>query len=287
MDEKENEKKTRVLLVDDEEDFLSASSRALRRRGLDVQVAPNGVTALEMVDPALYDVIVLDVKMPDIDGIEVFRTIREKHPDLPVILLTGHSSIDDAFQTSKDGIADYLSKPIDMDDMAARIREVASRFEHKTNEDPESEPTADSVTPISVMLVDDEVEFLSSMKRVLERRNMEVVTATNGEQCLALLENVAVDVVVLDVKMPGMGGLEVLRLIRKDHPNVQVILLTGHPSLNAAMEAIKLGAHEYLEKPPDIQQLATTIRSLFKYRQNLIAEQQTKLIEEIRKRYPD
>lgn len=94
-------RKIKLLLVDDEEEFLTASSQALGRRGFDVEIAPNGVTALEMVEKSEFDVLVLDVKMPDIDGIEVFKQIRETLPDLPVVLLTGHSSIDDAFQTSK------------------------------------------------------------------------------------------------------------------------------------------------------------------------------------------
>ncbi len=282
----ENNEKSRVLLVDDEEDFLTASSQALQRRGLEVDVAPNGVTALEMVDAKQYDVIVLDVKMPDIDGIEVFRIIRRKYPNLPVILLTGHSSIDDAFQTSKDGIADYLSKPIDMDDMAARIREVVVQFKQRESGDREP-PTPDFSVPVRVILIDDEVSFLDSMKRVLERRNLDVDTAESGEQGLTLLKEKLVDVVVLDIKMPGMDGLEVLRRIRTYYPSVQVIMLTGHPSYVTAMEAIKQGAHEYLEKPPDIEKLAATIRRLFKYRQSQIEQQQAELIQDIRRRYPD
>ena len=284
---KGNSKKSRVLLVDDEEDFLTASSRALQRRGLDVDVAPNGVTALEMVDTEQYDVIVLDVKMPDIDGIEVFRIIHHKHPGLPVILLTGHSSIDDAFQTSKDGIADYLSKPIDMDDMAARIREVVIQFRQRESEDREPPPQPDSSVPVRVILIDDEVAFLDSMKRVLERREMEVITAESGEQGLTLLKESLVDVVVLDIRMPGMDGLEVLRRIRTHYPSIQVIMLTGHPSYNTALEAIKQGAHEYLEKPPDIEKLAATIRRLFDYRQSQVQQQQAELIKDIRRRYPD
>ena len=283
----ENNKKSRVLLVDDEEDFLTASSQALQRRGLEVDVAPNGVTALEMVDAKQYDVIVLDVKMPDIDGIEVFRIISRKYPNLPVILLTGHSSIDDAFQTSKDGIADYLSKPIDMDDMAARIGEVVLRFKQRESEDREPSPTQDSSVPVRVILIDDEVSFLDSMKRVLERRNMDVDTAESGEQGLTLLKESLVDVVVLDIKMPGMDGLEVLKRIRTYYPSVQVIMLTGHPSYVTAMEAIKQGAHEYLEKPPDIEKLAATIRRLFEHRQGQIEQQQAELVRDIRRRYPD
>ena len=281
----ENNKKNRILLVDDEEEFLTVSSRVLRRRNLDVDVALNGVTALDMVDKNQYDIIVLDVKMPDIDGVEVFRIIHEKYPRLPVILLTGHASIDDAFHTSKEGIADYLSKPIDMEKMAERIFEVIGKWRQERSGDADEPETKEG--QVRVMLVDDEVEFLRSMSRVLERRNMKIITAESGEKGLMLLKDALVDVVVLDVKMPGIDGLEVLRCIKSSYPSIQVIMLTGHPSYVAAMEAIKLGAHEYLEKPPDIHKLAAIIRKLFENRQSMIEQQQQELIKEIRRRYPD
>ena len=281
------DEKYRILLVDDEEEFLTASSQALLRRNLDVDVAPNGVTALELVEKNQYDVIVLDVKMPDIDGIEVFRIIHDKHPDLPVILLTGHASIDDAFHTSRDGIADYLSKPIDMDHLAELVFKVVAKWRENREDDAGNTEIAVDRGPVRVLLIDDEVEFLKSMSRVLERRDMEVLTADSGELGMSLLKECLFDVVVLDVKMPGMNGLEVLQRIKSDFPSVQVIMLTGHPSHDAAMEAIKLGAHEYLEKPPDVHKLAATIRKLFEHRQKLLEQQQQELIRRIRRRYPD
>ncbi len=280
-------RKIRLLLVDDEEEFLMASSQALGRRGFDVEIAPNGVTALEMVGKSEFDVLVLDVKMPDIDGIEVFKQIRETLPDLPVVLLTGHSSIDDAFQTSKNGVADYLSKPIDMDELATRLHEVVGKAGCRVETVSEGLRSIDPAKKVRVMLVDDEVDFLESLKKVFQRRNMEVTTAESGEEALALLKESLVDVVVLDVKMPGMDGLEVLRRIKRDFPSVEVILLSGHPSVEAAVQGVKLGASEYMKKPPKIEDLAATIRWLYRSRQKAILEQQKKLIEEIRRRYPE
>src|SRR3990172_8015319 len=121
-----NNKPVRLLLVDDEEEFLLATSRALGRRGFEVSVAPNGVTALEKISSESFDVVVLDVKMPDIDGLEVFSQIGSLAPELPVILLTGHPSVADAFHTSKHGIADYLSKPVEMDELAQKARQAVA-----------------------------------------------------------------------------------------------------------------------------------------------------------------
>jgi len=278
--------KIRVLLVDDEEDFLLSSAQALERRGFQVDVAPNGVTALEKIDRVEYQVVVLDVKMPDIDGLEVFRILRQRHPSLPVVMLTGHSSLEDAFQTSRDGIADYLDKPIDMDELARRLRGIVQQQQAQAESGDRVEGEGAGET-VRVMVVDDETDFLQSVKAVLERRRLSVTTAESGEAALGLLAENLVDVIVLDVKMPGMSGLDVLRRVRRDYPSVQVILLSGHPSVDAAVEGVRLGASEYLQKPPDIEHLAGTIRKLHQEKLAFVRNQQEKLIEEIRRRYPD
>ncbi|UCE68018.1 MAG: response regulator [Candidatus Zixiibacteriota bacterium] len=138
-----------------------------------------------------------------------------------------------------------------------------------------------------VMIVDDEIEFLDSMKPIFQRRKFIVTTAIDGKEALKLLRGGLVDVVVLDVRMPGMDGLEVLRCIRKEFPSVDVILLSGHPSIEAAIEGVRLGASEYLKKPPDIDELVETIRKLYLNQKRAYIQQQQRLIDEIRKRYPE
>lgn len=285
MDEKM--KTIRLLLVDDEEDFLLSSSRVLERRGFKVDIAPNGVSALEKIEQGAYDVVVLDVKMPDIDGIEVFNQIRATHAALPVILLTGHGSVEDAFETSKSGVADYLSKPIDMDALAEKIQKVAARSSGAPAPATEEITRSEAAPVVKVLLIDDEVEFLESMRKVLGRRNMDVLTAPSGDTALDLLAERTVDVAVLDLKMPGMSGQEVLRLMKQRFPAVEVIILTGHPSVESALEVIKLGANEYMKKPPSIEELVSTIRRLHESHQQAIQQRRQELVEEIRRRFPD
>jgi len=282
-----DEKKYRLLMVDDEEEFLISSSQALSHRGFIVDAALNGVTALEKIEEFEYDAVVLDVKMPDIDGIEVFHQIHKINPDLPVIILTGYSSVGDAFQTSKEGIADYLSKPIEMDELSGRIIQAISVFK-KPQALPENDLNfIEGEESIRLMIVDDEIDFLDSMKPVFQRRGFSVITASSGEEALSLLRDELVDVIVLDVKMSGMDGLEVLRQTKKDFPSVDVILLSGHPSVEAAVEGVRLGASEYLKKPPDIERLIETIKRLHLDQQREYVLRQQQLIDEIRKRYPE
>lgn len=280
-------RRTKLLLVDDEEDFLRSSSRALSRRGFEVHTARDGLTALGMIAGGEFDVVVLDLKMPGMDGEAVFDRILAERPELPVIMLTGHGSIPHAFQTSKKGISDYVAKPCDMDDLTARIRGAVDRAGRSSAAVRRGEDESQAAEPAQVLLVDDEEPFLESLKRVLERRNMRITLARSGVEALERLRESAVEVAVVDVKMPGMNGLELLRRIRADFPEVKVILLSGHPSASAALEGVKLGASEYLPKPPDVDALAAEIRDLSRQRQEDIEERQKKLIEEILRRYPD
>ncbi|MCU0589443.1 MAG: response regulator [Syntrophobacteraceae bacterium] len=112
----------------------------------------------------------------------------------------------------------------------------------------------------TVLLVDDEVEFISALAERLTFRGVKARTAANGEQALAAIEESHPRVVLLDLMMPGMSGLEVLQRIRKGYPDIQVILLTGHGSTREGMEGMRLGAFDYLMKPLNIDELLDKLR---------------------------
>ena len=116
----------------------------------------------------------------------------------------------------------------------------------------------------SVLLVDDEEEFVSALSERLMLRGIEVDSALNGEDALARLVEKDFEVVILDVMMPGLGGLEVLRQIKSTHPNTQVILLTGHGSTREGIEGMRLGAFDYLIKPVDIEEMLAKMKEAAK-----------------------
>ena len=109
--------------------------------------------------------------------------------------------------------------------------------------------------PIRLLLVDDEERFLSTTSALLKKRGVDTFTAASGHDAMKALDASRVDVVILDVRMPGVDGLEVLRWIKQKHPLVEVIMLTGHATFESAIEGMKLGAFDYLMKPSDIQVL--------------------------------
>jgi DNA-binding NtrC family response regulator len=116
------------------------------------------------------------------------------------------------------------------------------------------------MTVAKVLIVDDEKGFVEALARRLARREVEIVTAYGGEEALARLEaDDAIEVVILDVKMPGMDGIETLAEIRRRFPLVEVIMLTGHATVESGIEGMKKGAFDYLMKPCDIEVLLAKV----------------------------
>jgi DNA-binding NtrC family response regulator len=113
---------------------------------------------------------------------------------------------------------------------------------------------------LKVLLVDDERDFVCTLTQRLTRRKCSVIFAHNGKDALAQLEEVKdIEVAILDVKMPGLDGIETLKRIKDRWPLVEVIMLTGHSTIDSAIKAIKLGAHDYILKPIEIEELLTKI----------------------------
>jgi DNA-binding NtrC family response regulator len=112
----------------------------------------------------------------------------------------------------------------------------------------------------NILLVDDEVPFVDTMIKRLTKREMDVIPAYDGVGALAKLkEQPSIEVVILDVKMPGMDGIETLAEIKKSHPLVEVIMLTGHATVESAIEGMKKGAFDYLMKPCEIDLLVSKV----------------------------
>ncbi len=116
----------------------------------------------------------------------------------------------------------------------------------------------------NVLLVDDEKEFLETLIKRLKKRKLNAMGAQSGEEALSVLSREAVDVVVLDMKMPGMDGLETLKAIKKALPLVEVIMLTGHANMEVAMQGMELGAFDYLMKPMEIDDLLYKMQDAYK-----------------------
>jgi two-component system NtrC family response regulator len=119
---------------------------------------------------------------------------------------------------------------------------------------------------IKLLIVDDEVKFLDSIAQRLELRDFDVVKATSGVEALEAAKNEKFDLALLDLKMPGMDGIEVLERLKKEHKYLEVIILTGHGSLDSAVKSTKLGAFGYLPKPYELENLLDVLKQAYETR---------------------
>lgn len=125
------------------------------------------------------------------------------------------------------------------------------------------------MTTPHIMLVDDEVPFVETMTKRLDKRGLKVISANSAEEALSRLDDGSrVDVIILDVKMPGMDGIETLQEIKKRYPLKEVIMLTGHATIETAIEGMKLGAFDYLMKPCDLDILISKVKEAFVKKQS-------------------
>jgi DNA-binding NtrC family response regulator len=293
-------RKIKLLLVDDEQDYVRTMAERLAMRDVGSRVAFSGEEALQMVDEDAPDVMVLDLRMPGIDGMEVLERVRKTQPHIQVIILTGHGSDREEREARRLGAFEYLQKPADTTRLLSTIRsawqksleflqqsretfdrtmtaaalaeagladearsQLRKRIPTKDAGDSpeESPPPASPSGALKVLYVDDEEEFVRTMAERMEMRALGGEVALSGEEALHMLEGDVPDVMVLDLRMPGLDGMEVLRRVKSTYPQVEVIVLTGRGSEQDEEEAKNLGAFAYLMKPVDINQLMETVRA--------------------------
>ena len=226
-----------ILIVDDEPDMLRGLRRILKVRGFDVDTAGSGEEAVERVREREPDGILMDIRMPGIDGVEAFRQIRSIAPNVFVIFMTAFSKLVD--EAHDEGPIDVLSKPVELD-------EVCTLIEHASVTRP-------------VLVVDDEPDFLQSLIRALKTQGFEIHSAPDMQQAIAIFEKRPRALVLLDMKLGQDSGLDVLREVRTRNPNVLVIPMTGHPELQAALEQELPSVCASLTKPFDIDDLVATL----------------------------
>ena len=290
----------KVLLVDDEEDYVNTMAERMEMRDVTSRVALNGEEALQMVAAETPDVMVLDLRMPGIDGMEVLERVKKEHPNVEVVILTGHGSEQEEKEARRLGAFSYLQKPADTNQILSVIRsawsksvQAATEFVKESKEEFEKSamaaayaeggvpemsrevmeednakssaktPAAASIASartLKVLLVDDEEDLVKTMAERMEMRDLSSEVAFDGQQALKMIEDEMPDVLVLDLRMPGIDGMEVLRRVKGTYPQIAVIIMTGHGSDEDEEEARGLGAFDYLRKPVDINQLMEVVK---------------------------
>lgn len=201
--------KIKVLMVDDEEQFRSTTSKILNRKGFATTLAGNGKEALEILKKSSQDVVVLDVKMPGMDGHQTLTEIRKIDAKLPVIMLTGHGEADSAKASFKEGAYDYLSKPCDIDLLATRIQDACSLSTEGVQEE---KKVSDIMIPVENYTT---IDVNRTLKEAIEevKKSYETILSTGK-----IMETGHRSILVFDGKGELVGILSIKDLIRALRP---------------------------------------------------------------------
>jgi len=379
--------KQKVLVVDDQQTICDGVTRILKKRGWEVDGATDGQEAIDRLDRNSFDMVIADLMMPRVSGMDLLRYVRENHPDVPVVMITGYASIDSAVEATKVGAAGYVPKPFTPDELLEVVEKAAAThaaiparpkeedagpgpidadepFDRTAVADATSEAYADGLTrtdlpgkgpaaqkgycpkgemvckkyakqgvmckgecpilkararkaaknlglaarvegfidvdmpfsfdevaevtgpayaamagpdgiPIryreeqdyaesrNILVIDDEAVVCNSLRRILGRQGHTVEQAMTADEGLAKLGAKDYDLVLLDLRMPGRNGIEVLQAIKDLRPDVKVIVVTGYASIESAIEATRLGASQYIAKPFTPQELVKATNDAF------------------------
>lgn len=245
----------RILVVDAQEGFREVLRSVLRAYGHDVVTAVGGKEALQCMDSSLPSVVLLDPVLPDQSGLDVLAKLRASAPHLPVVIVSENLSPDVESRARELGVTDVLRKGLKMD----VIMEAVRRALQHAGKPAAARPVAPVAEAATVLVVDDEPEIVELVGEFLERRGYRVQTATNGEDALALVKKEPPDLMLLDIYMPGMNGVDVLRRLKAQQSPVGVIMLTASQEEALLQEALDLGAFDVLSKPVNLDQLELAV----------------------------
>lgn len=240
-----------ILIVDDEEPNRDILSRRLTKEGYTVAVAEGGNEALDMLRAERYDLVLLDIMMPGVDGYQVLKHIKSERllHDIPVIMVTALDDEPTLKHCLELGAADYVGKPFELTYLKSRIWRAiqALRQVHR----PRRAQNEEANVMTTVLVVDDDEVNQDLLVRRLKKAGHGVHVAANGVEALALLNKQPYDLVLLDIMMAKMDGFEVLEKIRerKSFADVPVIMVSAISDTASMERCMQLGADDYIIKP--------------------------------------
>jgi DNA-binding response OmpR family regulator len=284
---------TKILLVEDNELNQDMLSRRLTRRGFEVVFATDGATGVSMASSERPDLILMDMSLPIMDGWEATQSIKANPhtASIPIIALTAHAMVGDRDKAMAAGCDDYDTKPVELARLLQKIDALlTTAVQKKAVESSPSVspaplpaqldiPQLPDTTEYQILIVDDNDMNRDMLSRRLKRVGYGVLTAEDGESGLALLQEQRVDLILLDIMMPGISGLEVLQRIRQSHSQVQlpIIMATAKDESEEIVRAFELGANDYVTKPIDLPVLLARIKMHLRTLQSLPLRQSTLL----------
>lgn len=234
-----------ILLTDDNKEFSQNLQDILEFKGYTVLKAYDGFQALEIIKSTPVDLILMDIKMPVMNGVETYKKIKQIIPSIPVIMLTAFALEELIQEALNEGAFACLKKPIDFDDLFATIEQTIRKGS-------------------LVLVVDDDESLCQNLLDILTEKGYRVSFAFDDIDAIEKVKTKTYDIMLLDMKLPPLNGLETYLEIRKISPNIVVVIITGFllEMENMINMARKNGAYALLEKPLNIDELITILEQI-------------------------
>jgi DNA-binding NtrC family response regulator len=234
--------------VDDNAEFLDSTKDVLEDAGYMVMTAANGEEALSLAREQTFKAILMDIKMPGLNGVETFLKMKEQNPKVRVILFTAYSVNELIQRAFKEGVYDVLFKPLDMPRLLKLIKEIRERWKGKG----------------CILIVDDDRSLCDNLHDTLDHAGYKVTTSFDGAQAVKKAKTNTFDILLLDMKMPGINGLEVYRKIKKSQPHLVTIIITGYAEefSDLITQTINESAYVCVKKPIEIDKLLSLLEEV-------------------------
>ena len=232
-----------LLIVDDDAGMRRSLRRIMKMRGYEVSLAESGREAIEWVRQHEPDGILMDIRMPGLNGVETYRQIRDICPESFVVFMTAYSDLVD--EARHEGAVQVLSKPLDIDAACSLIEKTA--------------------TTRPVLVIDDDPAFSKSLARSLAVKGWEIQTASSQEEALEFFSRNRRCIVLLDMKLNGITGLDLLVSLKQFNAKAIVIQMSGFSEMDEMMQqGLERSCYTFLTKPFDVDELITVMQGAAK-----------------------
>jgi two-component system, NtrC family, response regulator HydG len=235
--------KTKILVVDDLRSIRLTLGGILEDKGHEVVTVEDGYQAIDAVKKNHFDVIFMDIKMPGINGVQTFREVKKIDPKTTVIMMTAYSVEDLVKEALEEGAYAVAYKPFDIDKIITLIDQLLGE---KT----------------LILVVDDQFGDRETLKTILEEKGYKVATAKNGSEAVSLVQERHYDIIFLDIKLPGMDGVETFERVKKIDPQSVVIMMTGFTEEDLVNRAVSGGAYTCIYKPFSMEKVIDLVDNI-------------------------
>ena len=235
----------RALVVDDDRMLARTLAEILELKGWDVTQANSGTEAVNVAARESFDVVLMDIKMPGMDGVDAFKAMKASNPDIRVILMTAYTAEDRIGEAQREGVLRVLSKPVDVPTLLQLLTAGADR----------NSP---------VLLIDRDAQFLQELSAALRERGLDVVHAANLEEATRVMAEKRSVAVLLHMQVDSSNVREAVLAVRRGNPSLAFILHSGSPDTAQLIDHALPDewVHAYLQKPFDLDQVTGVLDAI-------------------------